>query len=132
MSAITTITGLLSNASTPFTLTGVQGSSGANLPAVYRDLAASTVSAHQTEARLRIGENSARTKLTPRFELSFPIVVNDANGQPFVKDRANFTVTGAIPATATAAIRGDILCMLGEIIKSVDSIAMVQIGFAPN
>lgn len=132
MSAITNITGLLSDAATPFTLTGVQGSSGANLPAVYRDQSTTTISAHQTEARLRIGENSARTKLAPRYEFSYPVIATDANGQPFVKDRINFTVTGSIPANTVAAVRADALCMLGDIIKSADSTSMVSIGFAPN
>lgn len=132
MSAITTITGLLSDTSTPFTFTGVQGSSGANLPAVYRNQAASSVSAHQAEARLRVGENSARTKLAPRWEVSIPEIATDANGQPYVKDRSNFTITGSIPANIPAARRADLLCMVGDIVKSADSIGMVQIGFAPN
>lgn len=132
MSAITIIAGLLSDATTPFTFTGVQGSSGANLPAVYRDQATSSVSAHQAEARLRVGENSARTKLTPRWEVSIPEIALDVNGLPFVKDRSNFTITGSIPTNIAAARRGDLLCMLGDIVKSSDSIGMVQIGFAPN
>lgn len=132
MSAITNITGVLSDNVTAFTLTGVQGSSGTGSPAVYRNLSASTVSAHQPEARIRIAENGARTKLAPRYEVSIPVIATDANGQPFVKSRSNWTVTGSVSSDTGAALRADHLKILAAVIGSEDSISTLQIGFAPN
>lgn len=132
MSAITNITGLLSDAATPFTLIGVQGSAGANLPAVYRDQSTSTVSAHQAEVRLRVGENGARTKLTPRVEVSIPTIATDANGQPYVVRRQNYTITGSISSNAPSAERKDGAAIVGAVMSSADFAAMIATGFAPN